>query len=137
MLDEIQSRKADHLRMAAGAEGGRVNAILARSAERFEIAMGVGSQRAALVDPSTAVSYTVVREEAPSAFLLANVGAPQLVDQRGVASLTVTEVAGLVAAIRADALAVHLNPLQELVQTEGERNARGQLAAISELAAGL
>lgn len=190
MSDEIQSRKADHLRMASEAdvgsrrsagfedvhlvhsalpevdfdavdpavdllgrrlelplviaamtgghaEGGRVNAILARTAERFGIAMGVGSQRAALVDPAVRQTYAVTRELAPHAFLVANIGATQLIAQGSVPPIDDDQVAELVAAIGADALAVHLNPLQELVQTEGERDATGHLAAIARLAARL
>jgi isopentenyl-diphosphate Delta-isomerase len=190
MNDQIQSRKADHLRMAsesevgsrrtAGfmdvhlvhtalpevnldeidtsvvllghrlelplviaamtgghAEGGRVNAILARAAERFGIAMGVGSQRAAVVDPSVGHTYAVTRENAPTAFLIANIGATQLVAQGGTAPIDQQQISELVRAIGADALGVHMNPLQELVQTEGERDARGHLAAIARLTEGV
>jgi isopentenyl-diphosphate Delta-isomerase len=115
------------------AEGGRVNGILARAAERHGIAMGVGSQRAALVDPRVRDTYAITREQAPSAFLIANIGATQLVAQRGQPAVTVDQIHGLVATIEANALAVHLNPLQELVQTEGERQMRGQLAEIAGL----
>jgi isopentenyl-diphosphate delta-isomerase len=190
MTDEIQTRKADHLRMAAAAdvdagrsagfedvhlvhsavpevdlesidqstellgrrialplvisamtgghdEGGRVNAILARAAERFGIAMGVGSQRAALVDPALRDTYAVTRREAPTALLIANIGATQLIAQGDARPADGADIAELLDTIRADALAVHLNPLQELVQPEGERDARGHLAAIGELAASL
>lgn len=186
MSDQIQARKADHLRMASEAdvgsrrtagfgdvqlvhsalpevnldeidpsvellgsrlslplviaamtgghaEGGRINAVLASVAEQFGIAMGVGSQRAALVDPAVRETYAVTRQHAPTAFLIANIGATQLVAQGDAAPIREDQVADLLAAIRADALAVHLNPLQELVQTEGERNASGQVAAISDL----
>ena len=58
-----------------------VNAVLARAAERHGLAMGVGSQRAALRRAELAYTYTVVRAQAPSAFLIANIGAPQLIAQ--------------------------------------------------------
>jgi isopentenyl-diphosphate delta-isomerase len=187
MTDEIQQRKADHLRMAATApvdsgrsagfedvhllhaavpevdlgaidlsvelvgrhlrlplviaamtggheEGGRVNAVLGRAAERFGIAMGVGSQRAALVDPDLRETYAVTREAAPTAFLIANIGATQLVAQGATGPISRAQLGELLDMIRADALAVHLNPLQELVQTEGQRDARGHVDAIRDLA---
>ena len=115
-------------------EGARVNATLARAAERHALAMGVGSQRAALRDPRLRDTYAIAREEAPTAFLLANVGAAQLVPQGEAPALTTDEVAALAAMIRADAVIVHLNALQELVQPEGDRRAAGWLAAISRLA---
>jgi len=118
------------------AEGGRVNGILARAAERHGIAMGVGSQRAALVDPRVRDTYAITREQAPSAFLIANIGATQLVAQGDQPAVTVGQAEDLVATIGANALAVHLNPLQELVQTEGERQMGGQQAAIARLVRG-
>src|SRR5947209_16403760 len=58
-----------------------VNRVLARAAEKFGLAMGVGSQRAALRRPELSYTYAIVREQAPSAVLIANVGAAQLIDQ--------------------------------------------------------
>lgn len=116
-------------------EGGRVNAILARAAERHGVAMGVGSQRAALVDPRVRDTYAITRDQAPGAFLIANIGATQLVAQGDVPAVSVDQVRDLVDTIGANAVAVHLNPLQELVQTEGERAMAGQLDAISRLVA--
>ncbi len=119
----------------AGMTGGHrtahdVNAVLARAAERHGLAMGVGSQRAALRRADLAYTYTVVREQAPTAFLIANIGAPQLIGQGDTPPLRLDEVDTAVDMIRADALAVHLNFLQESVQPEGERNALGCAAAI-------
>src|SRR5216684_2482444 len=119
----------------AGMTGGHrtahdVNAVLARAAERHGLAMGVGSQRAALRRADLAYTYTVVREQAPTAFLIANIGAPQLIAQDDTPPLRLDEVDAAVEMIRADALAVHLNFLQESVQPEGERRARGCAAAI-------
>src|SRR5712691_13061466 len=58
-----------------------VNEMLARVAERAGIAIGVGSQRAALRDPTLVPTYSVVRDAAPNAFVIANVGVSQLVKQ--------------------------------------------------------
>src|SRR5438105_15561556 len=117
--------------LIAGMTGGHktahdVNAVLARAAERHGLAMGVGSQRAALRRPDLAYTYTVVRDEAPSALLIGNLGAPQLIAQGDESPpLGLDEVQAAIDMIRADALAVHLNFLQESVQPEGERRARG------------
>jgi len=102
-----------------------LNRRLATAAERHGLAMGVGSQRAALRKPALAPTYAVAREAAPSSLLIANVGAAQLIPQ---ASGDVVGAEGILAAvsmIRADALAIHLNFLEEMVQTEGDRRAAG------------
>jgi isopentenyl-diphosphate delta-isomerase len=122
----------------AGMTGGHprateVNRVLARVAERFDIPMGVGSQRAMLANPALTPTYAVAREAAPTIFLLANVGLPQLLPQGGAAPFTVDDVRRAVEAIGAGALALHLNFLQEAVQAEGDTNARGGLAAIRAL----
>lgn len=120
--------------MTGGHERARdLNAALARAAERFGLAMGLGSQRAALKDPGLAYTYRVAREQAPSAFLIANIGVAQLIPQGHNPPLTHEQVAGLIEMIGADALAVHLNFLEESVQTEGDRRARGSLEAIARL----
>jgi isopentenyl-diphosphate delta-isomerase len=124
--------------LIAGMTGGHtkardVNAVLARAAERHGLAMGVGSQRAALRRPDLAYTYTIVRQEAPTGFLIGNIGAPQLIAQGKTPPLSFDEIGAAVDMIRADALAVHLNFLQESVQPEGERNARGCSEAIREV----
>src|ERR1700694_780377 len=60
-----------------------INRNLAQAAEHYGLALGVGSQRAAIVNPAVVASYAVTRETAPSAFLIANIGAPQLIPQAG------------------------------------------------------
>jgi isopentenyl-diphosphate delta-isomerase len=104
-----------------------VNARLARAAERFGTGMGVGSQRAALENPQLDDTFSVVRDEAPHAFLVANLGAVQLRDH----GIEWAERA--VSMIEADALAIHLNFLQEAIQPEGDHNAIGCFAAIEAL----
>lgn len=104
-----------------------VNARLARAAERYGIGMGIGSQRAALEDPALEGTFRAARDEAPKAFLVANLGAVQLRDHGiGWAEEAVTM-------IDADAIAIHLNFLQEAIQPEGDHNATGCLDAIGEL----
>jgi isopentenyl-diphosphate delta-isomerase len=117
--------------MTGGFAGGEtINATLARAAERHGLAMGVGSQRAALVEPALARTYAAARDAAPSALLIANIGVAQLVSQADRPAVDPAEIEALMAMIRADALAVHLNAVQELVQPEGQPDARGWLAAI-------
>ena len=121
--------------MTGGHETARaVNAALARAAERFGLGMGVGSQRAALRRADLISTYGVVREQAPTAFLIGNIGAPQLIAQGDTPPLTLDEVDTAVNMIRADALAIHLNVLQESVQPEGDRNARGAAEALKRVA---
>lgn len=110
-----------------GAE--QINKALSYAASEHKLAVGVGSQRAALKDPSTRRSYTAVRDhEVP--FVAANIGLPQLLPQRGGKPMSLDEVDSLLAMLEADALIVHLNYLQEAVQPGGDLNARGGLDAI-------
>ncbi len=104
-----------------------VNRRLARAAERFNLGMGVGSQRAALEKPELEGSFTIVREEAPHAFLCANLGIIQLRDH----GIEWAERA--VEMIDAQAIAIHLNSLQEAIQPEGDHNAEGSLEALRTL----
>jgi len=111
--------------MTGGTEtAGRINRNLAAGAERAGVAVGVGSQRKALEDPAKADTFRV-REVAPSAVLLANLGAVQLNYGMGV-----RECEEAVAMIGADALILHLNPLQEAIQPEGQCNFAGLLPKI-------
>lgn len=114
--------------MTGGHPGTReTNARLARAAERYGLGMGVGSQRAALENPSLADTFSVVRDEAPHAFLVANLGVVQLRDH----GIGWAEQA--VEMIDANAIAIHLNFLQEAIQPEGDHDATGCLAAIEGL----
>jgi len=111
----------------------KINRSLAGAAEEIGVAMGVGSQRAGieLDDPALLESYTVVREAGPEAFLYGNVGAAQLLEY------DVEDVEQAVEMIEADAMAIHLNFLQEAVQPEGDVDARGCLEAIETVASDL
>jgi isopentenyl-diphosphate delta-isomerase len=118
--------------MTGGTEtAGQINRNLAAGAETEGIAVGVGSQRKALEDPSKADSFRV-REVAPNAVLLANLGAVQLNYGMGLQACR-----DAVAMIGADALILHLNPLQEAIQPEGQCNFAGLLAQIGRVVAEL
>jgi isopentenyl-diphosphate delta-isomerase len=118
---EFLGRKVSAPFMISGMTGGerklakKINTNLARAAQEFGIPMGVGSQRAAIKDPGLEDTYSIVREEAPETFLVANLGAVQFIDDYGI-----EEAEKAVEMIGADALAVHFNPLQEAVQPEGD-----------------
>ncbi len=106
-----------------------INASIAKAVEELGLGMGVGSQRAALENPKLERTYSIVRKKAPNAFVLANIGAPQI--RKGD---ILKQVRRAIDMIGADALAVHLNPLQEAVQPEGETDYSGILQKIVELA---
>ena len=99
-----------------------INKELAIVAEDKQIGLGVGSQRAAIADSNLRDTYDVVREYAPSALVLGNIGAPQS---------DLAEKA--VEILDSDILAIHLNPLQEAIQPEGDVDARGYLDSIAEI----
>ena len=110
-----------------------INHNLARAAETYGIALGVGSQRAAIVNPDVADSYAITRETAPNAFLIANIGAPQLITQAKHPAFTYEQVQRAIDMIGANALAVHMNSLQEAAQPEGDRRAVGAANALKRI----
>jgi isopentenyl-diphosphate delta-isomerase len=112
-----------------------INRHLAQAAEHYGLVLGVGSQRAAIVNPQLASSYAVTRENAPNAFIFANIGASQLIEQKRHPAFTIEQVHQAIDMISANALAIHLNSLQEATQPEGDHNTQGQVRAIRELAA--
>lgn len=114
--------------MTGGTEEARsVNVRLARVAQAAGFAMGVGSGRVLLERPELLSTFDV-RELLPDVPLLANIGAVQL--NRGYG---VEECRRLVELLRADALVLHLNPVQEAVQVEGDTCFAGLLAKIGAL----
>jgi len=105
-------------------EAGEINLILATAAQACGVAMGLGSQRAALEHPELAPTFQV-RRVAPDILLLANLGAVQL-NYR----YSIDHCRRAVDMIEADALILHLNPLQEAVQPEGDSRFAGLLEKI-------
>jgi len=110
------------------ADAGPVNAIIAEFCEYNNLPFGVGSQRAMLEDESLTDTFSVVRKKAPNAFICSNIGGAQLIG--GLGSVKISK---LIDSIEADAVIVHLNPLQELMQPEGDRNFKGILNGIEQL----
>ncbi len=106
------------------AEALEINRILAAAAQEVGMAMGLGSQRAAIEDDSLADTFRV-RDVAPDIPLFANLGAVQLNYGYGLA-----ECQRAVDMIEADALILHINPIQEAVQPEGDGNFAGLLGKI-------
>jgi isopentenyl-diphosphate delta-isomerase len=104
-----------------------INRNLAIAVEELGLGMGVGSQRAAIEEKELEESFTVVREYAPTAFIYANIGMPQILEHG------VEYAERAVEMIDADALAIHLNFLQEIVQPEGNVNAKMGLRALREV----
>ncbi len=106
----------------------RINRNLAIAAEAAGVAMAVGSQRVMFSTPQAAESFDL-RQWAPSTLLMANLGAVQLNCGFGI-----EQCSAAVQQLRADALYLHLNPLQEAVQPEGDTDFSGLAARIGELA---
>ncbi|MGL5082576.1 MAG: type 2 isopentenyl-diphosphate Delta-isomerase [Microcoleaceae cyanobacterium] len=116
--------------MTGGTEQAKqINLRLAEVAQHYQIPMGVGSQRVAVEKPEVANTFAV-RSLAPDILLLANLGAVQLNYGYGV-----DECLRVIDLLEADALILHLNPLQEWIQTEGDTNFRGLLSKIGQLCA--
>lgn len=122
--------------MIAGMTGGtpeayKINKNLAAAAQKFMIAMGVGSQRAAIENPKLEKTYHV-RDVAPDIFLASNLGIVQFVKGYGL-----EHAKKAVEMIKADALALHMNALQEVIQPEGDTEWKGCLEKIKEISKGL
>ncbi len=114
--------------MTGGTEFAKlINYRLAEIAQHYKLAMGVGSQRVAVENPQVADTFKI-RAIAPNAVLFANLGAVQLNYRYGL-----DECQRVVELLEADALILHLNPLQECVQTRGDTNFRGLLEKIAVL----
>lgn len=109
-------------------DAGQVNAIIAEFCEHHNLPFGVGSQRAMLEDNSLTETFSIVRKKAPTAFICSNIGGAQLIEH-----LEADKVKELIGCIEANAIIVHLNPLQELMQPEGDRSFKGILEGIENL----
>lgn len=116
--------------MTGGFKGAKkINESLAKAAEHYGIAFGLGSQRAMLENKKDDSYY--VRKVAPTIPIIGNIGAVQL------KKYGLKEIKWLVSEIEADALAIHLNPLQEVIQPEGNKDFSGLLSRIEEVCKGL
>ncbi len=105
-----------------------INEALARAAHAERIALGVGSQRAALMNSSLIGTYRVVREVAHDVPVIANLGLSHVLGEEGI-----DNAKRAVDMIDADAIAIHLNPLQELIQPEGDKDFSDSLVSIRDL----
>jgi len=108
-------------------EARRINHVLARIAQERRLAMGLGSARALLENPELIETFDV-RSVAPDVLLFANLGAVQLNKGYGVA-----DCRRLLDLLRADALVLHLNAIQEALQPNGDTCFRGLLAKIEKM----
>jgi len=130
---EFLGRKFDFPIVISAITGGckeavKINRNLALAAEKYNIPFGLGSQRAGIVEGRLARSYSIVRKYAPNAFVIGNLGAVQFSNGFGM-----DEVQSAIGMIKADALAIHFNALQEAVQPEGDTDFSGVLEGLKKL----
>jgi len=109
-------------------EGESLNALIAEFCEKNNLPFGVGSQRVMIENPDITDSFKIVRQAAPEAFIASNIGGAQLIG-----NLSDEHLRLITETISADAVIVHLNPLQELMQPEGDRNFAGIEKGIAHL----
>jgi isopentenyl-diphosphate Delta-isomerase len=136
LSQEVFGKKLGAPLIISGMTGGykkakNINENLAAAAEKFQIGMGVGSQRAAIENPALKNTYEIVKDyDIPLRF--ANIGASQLIIWGP--KKTLENAYKMIDMINADVFVVCLNFLQEVVQPEGEANAKGCFKAIQKLA---
>ncbi len=114
--------------MTGGWEGSlSINSRIAQISEKRGWIMGVGSQRRQIFDPSAKKEWKEIRQKCPNLILLGNIGLSQLIKMK------VLEVEALVSSLKADAMVVHTNPLQEALQVEGTPHFKGGLKTLRHL----
>ncbi len=133
LTTEFLGRKITAPLIIEGMTGGhkatkKINEELAKAASEFGIPIGVGSQRAALERAELSDTYRVVREQAPNVPVIANLGISHVIGPDGV-----DNAKKAVDMIDADAIAVHLNPLQEVIQPEGDHDLSNGLISLADL----
>lgn len=104
-----------------------INKNIAQTVEELNIGMGVGSQRISLNDKNLIESFSVVRDYAPTALIYANIGISQIYNYN------IESIEKLIDMIEANAIAIHLNLLQELIQPEGNPKSKNWFYKIKEL----
>ena len=104
-----------------------INGDLAELCNELSIPMVLGSQRSMLTDVENCKSFTIAREVAPDICLSANIGATEIANPKNHEGIS-----RIIESINADWLTIHVNPLQELFQREGNTNFSGVLRGISE-----
>ncbi|NHJ04032.1 MAG: type 2 isopentenyl-diphosphate Delta-isomerase [Candidatus Heimdallarchaeota archaeon] len=109
-------------------EAKNINQKIAKAVDELGIGMGVGSQRSAIKNKSLIDTFNIVRQEAPNSFIAGNLGAVQL--NYGFSSEDIQKAIDM---INADAMVLHLNPLQEVVQPEGNTNFKNLLPKIEQI----
>lgn len=110
------------------AEARAINRTIAEVCQELGIAFGVGSQRQALEDRTFHQTFSIARQAAPTVPIIGNIGAAEVAKMK-----TPDSARRLIELIRADGFTVHLNPLQEFLQPEGNTNFRGVLEGIAML----
>ncbi|HET56704.1 MAG TPA: type 2 isopentenyl-diphosphate Delta-isomerase [Ignavibacteria bacterium] len=109
-------------------EAEKINEHLALAAKQLNIPIGVGSQRQALENDKYISSYQIIRENAGGVPVLSNIGAAQVSQIK-----SIDQYKRIVELVNASALVIHVNPLQELIQKNGEPNFKGLLKNIERL----
>ena len=118
--------------MTGGAESAKkINENIAVACEELGLGMAVGSQRAALYDKVLEETYSITRKSAPNIFIGANIGGAQI--SKG---FPIGDARRLIEMLDANALYVHLNPAQEIVQPEGEPSYKNVMSGIKEMVKG-
>jgi len=137
MTVNIFGKKLDFPLMVTAITGGfsgakKINENIAKACSELNIGMGVGSERAGVagVDPE---SYSVIKDH-DIPLVVGNIGAPQLVSQHSKDRFSSSDIGKARELIDADIIAIHLNFLQEVIQPEGDTNAKGCFDAIRDLA---
>jgi isopentenyl-diphosphate delta-isomerase len=110
-------------------EAESINAKLAIAANELRIPIGIGSQRQMFEDKKNVQSFQIIRINAPDVPVLGNIGAAQVVRYK-----SIDPIKYMIEIIDADVMVVHLNPLQELLQKNGEPNFAGLLSCIEKIA---
>lgn len=110
-----------------------INETIAKVAQKMRMGMGIGSQRAAIEKniPYITESFQIVRKLAPDALIIGNLGAAQFSQKGGFGLRQVQQAIDMVSA---DAMAIHVNPAQEVVQVEGDTFFKGVLSRVQEIA---